>query len=93
MDNKLNSIKAICSIHHSEIGGVCDNLDCLSKQQIRCIRCVSDEKSCIRTLKHKSIPLNEYLNKYFKMDLSKFSQDKNYQNPKTPHAVTESIFK
>ena len=80
MNNSLNSLKITCTIHNSEIGGVCDNLDCVSKNQIMCIKCVSDQNSCIRINKHKSISISEYITKYFTLDLKSFSQDKDFQN-------------
>ena len=42
--------------------------------QMKCIKCISDNEGCIRSKKHNFRTIKEYLNKFF-FDFNKFKID------------------
>ena len=70
-----NCIIPICPIHESEIGGSCDNYDCLNKQQIFCLKCVAEPTCCIRSQKHQFIPINEMIFNFTDQELISIKSD------------------
>ena len=67
-NDPLLKIKHICKKHLSEIGGLCDNILCQKNEQMKCIKCISDNNECIRTLKHKFITIKEFVDNFFNVE-------------------------
>ena len=64
----LYQIKQKCEKHSSEIGGLCDNILCQKSNQMKCVKCISDNNECIRAEKHKFITIKEFVDKFFNED-------------------------
>lgn len=67
-----------CKLHKSEIGGVCDNIDCKSPQQLLCVKCATDSSLCVRQSKHSLINLDEFIDSYFNFHLSSIKSNISY---------------
>ena len=50
----LLNIHHFCKKHYSEIGGICDQIFC-DDEQMKCIKCISDNDGCIRSKKHNFV--------------------------------------
>ena len=60
----LLNIHHFCKKHYSEIGGICDQIFC-DDEQMKCIKCISDNDGCIRSKKHNFVTIKEYFDKFF----------------------------
>ena len=60
----LYNIHHFCKKHFSEIGGICDEIFC-DDEQMKCIKCISDNDGCIRSKKHNFVTIKEYFDKFF----------------------------
>ena len=60
----LYNIHHFCKKHFSEIGGICDEIFC-DDEQMKCIKCISDNEGCIRSKKHNFVTIKEYFDKFF----------------------------
>ena len=69
----LLNIHHFCKKHYSEIGGICDQIFC-DDEQMKCIKCISDNEGCIRSKKHNFVTIKEYFDKFF-FDFNKFKID------------------
>lgn len=78
ISNKLSSVKLICKIHNSEIGGVCGDMDCKDSKQLFCIKCTINESCCIRKYKHNLISFDEFVNLFFDKHLPSFKSNYTY---------------
>jgi len=67
-----------CKIHNLEIGGCCDNFECVSKQQIYCLKCIADPNFCIRNFKHEFIPIEEFISIFIERELFNLKNDNQY---------------
>ena len=67
-NDPLLKIKQICKKHLSEIGGLCDNILCQKNEQMKCVKCISDNNECIRSQKHKFITIKEFVDNFFNVE-------------------------
>lgn len=67
-----------CSKHKSEIGGVCDNMDCESINQLQCVKCVTENSSCIRAMKHNLISIDEFIDNVFNRHIAALKSNYSY---------------
>ena len=72
----LLNIHHFCKKHFSEIGGICDQIFC-DDEQMKCIKCISDNDGCIRGKKHGFVTIKEYFDKFFN-DYNNYKLDFNY---------------
>lgn len=63
----LTDLKHKCKIHSSDIGGVCGDMSCQDRPQMKCIKCISENQCCIRSKKHKLITITEFCDLFFQM--------------------------
>lgn len=63
----LTDLKHKCKIHSSDIGGVCGDMSCQDRPQMKCIKCISENQCCIRSKKHKLITITEFCDLFFEM--------------------------
>ena len=63
--SQLNSLHHKCKIHKSDIGGLCLDMSCHTASQMQCIKCISENTSCIRSRKHRFVTIEEFFNSFF----------------------------
>lgn len=63
--SQLNSLHHKCKTHKSDIGGLCLDMSCHCENQMQCIKCISENTSCIRSRKHKFVTIEEFFNSFF----------------------------
>jgi hypothetical protein len=71
-------IQATCKLHGSDVGGCCECLDCANKQQIFCIKCTLDSRSCIRTDKHEFLSIEEFISNIIDKEIYKLKNDNQF---------------
>jgi hypothetical protein len=77
-NNYTKSKPLQCNIHHLEIGGCCDNFECISNQQVYCSKCASDPNFCIRNSKHGFIPIDEFISNFTDKELFSLKNDNQF---------------
>ncbi len=78
-DNNHNfKNKITCKIHNLEVGGCCENYECISKPQIMCIKCTADQNFCIRQSKHEFIHFDEFVNNFTNREIDTLKNDNQF---------------
>lgn len=78
ISSKLSKVKLFCKLHNSEIGGVCENMECNSQRQLHCVKCMTDNSSCIKKDKHELLTFDEFVDKFFTKHIASFKSNYTY---------------
>lgn len=82
-NNYSKNKHSLCNIHHLEIGGCCDNFECIGNQQVYCSKCASDPNFCIRNSKHEFITIEEFITNFTDRELYSLKNDNQYSKSYT----------